>query len=208
MTLWTIIPVKPLSDVKRRLAGVLAAEERACLIEQFLRHELVVLQEAAAGRTLVVSSDAAVARLAAEYGADVLHEETADGLNAAVTRGLAEAQNGGASAVLILPVDLPFLSVMDVALLLQAAQAGAEISPGQPQMVICADKAGEGTNALLLAPPVAFTFHYGAGSFRRHQAEAARRGLHCRVAATAGLSFDLDTEADWLLYLAESAEPC
>jgi 2-phospho-L-lactate guanylyltransferase len=219
MGIWVVIPVKPLKDVKRRLAGVLAADERARLIEQFLGHELDVLRRAAAGygvvmRALVVTSDPAVAALAGQCGAEVLMEDEADGLNVAVARGVGYAGARGANGVLVLPADLPFLTPEDIGLLLQTVPSerngyssgklsGVEKSErGQrPLMAICADKAGTGTNALLLAPPVGFTFHYGPDSFRLHTAEAARRGLVCQIVFAPGLSFDLDTEEEWRLYL-------
>jgi 2-phospho-L-lactate guanylyltransferase len=210
MDIWAVIPVKPLSDVKRRLAGVLAAEERAQLIQHFLRHELEVLGQTAAVRPLIVSSDLAVASLARGYGAEILLEEEADGLNTAVARGVAQATAAGASGVLVLPVDLPFLTTEDICRLLQTVhigqngytQAGYTTPAGwRPAMAMCADKSGEGTNALFFVPPVEFTFQFGPGSFRRHLAEAAYRGLTCHILSAPGLAFDLDTEADWRLYM-------
>jgi 2-phospho-L-lactate guanylyltransferase len=205
MTIWAIIPVKPLSDVKRRLAHTLSAAERAALIQRFLSHELAVLCQVAAVQPLVVTSDGLVAALARQQGAEVLLEAAADGLNPGVARGVAFARAWGASGVLILPADLPFLSREDIRLLLQTAHMGQNGHPqpiidSRPLMTISADKTGEGTNALLLAPPVEFTFHYGPDSFRRHIAEAVHRGLTCRLVSTPSLSFDLDTEADWRYY--------
>jgi 2-phospho-L-lactate guanylyltransferase len=218
MAIWVVIPVKPLKDVKRRLAGVLAAKERAQLVLRFLGHELEVLGQSAAGPTVVVSSDAVVVDLAQGYGAATLVEERADGLNAAVARGVGYARSRGAGGVLVLPADLPFLTVEDVGVVLQTVWSGQNGYPAselsvrgafareagprtRPVMAICADKTGTGTNALLLAPPVDFTFQYGADSFGRHMVEGGRRGLACEIVFAPGLSFDVDTEEDWRLYL-------
>lgn len=205
MSIWTIIPVKPLSDVKRRLAAVLSAAERAQLIEQFLDHELAVLKETAVDQVLVVSRDPLIMTLAQRHGAELLVEEKVEGLNAAVALGVAKATAAGASGVLVLPADLPFLTPKDITQLLQTihvGQNGSRKEERPPLMAICADKLGEGTNALFLAPPPpAFTFHFGPDSFRRHVAEAARHGLTCRIVSSPGLSFDLDTAADWQRYL-------
>jgi 2-phospho-L-lactate guanylyltransferase len=178
-----------------------------------LGQELEVLGQTAVNQTVVVSSDSRIVSLARQYGAEVLVEDEADGLNAAVTRGVDYARARSADGLLVLPADLPFLAPTDVHLLAQTVDGGQNgyptgsptqttiRAPGRPPvMAICADKAGVGTNALLLAPPVEFTFHYGPDSFRRHLAEAGRRGLSCHVVSTPGLSFDLDTEEDWRLY--------
>jgi 2-phospho-L-lactate guanylyltransferase len=209
MDIWAVIPVKPLEDVKRRLAEILTAEERGQLILRFLAHELEVLKQTAIAQTVVVSSDAVVLDLAQGYGAAVLVEDEADGLNAAVARGVDYARSRGAGGVLVLPADLPFLGIEDIRLLFQTVHTGqngylsGELSGGalRPLMTICADKTGTGTNALLLTPaPVDFMFQYGPDSFRRHAAEGGRHGLACHVVSTPGLSFDLDTEEDWRVY--------
>ncbi len=70
----------------------------------------------------------------------------------------------------------------------------------QSLAALCSDEVGDGTNALLLAPPGNFTFHYGPGSFGHHVAEATGRGRACHMIHAPGLRFDLDTESDWLVY--------
>ena len=224
-----IIPVKYLHDSKRRLAHLLSAEARADLIGRFLDN-LVLTLSAAPGidRTLVVTCDPAVVQLAQRRGADVLLESAADGLNTAAARGAVHALAGGASAVLLLPADLPFARVEDIEAMLRPLEqvpgsrfqvpgkehpplatrhsplATSSLEPGTwnlaPILAICPDETEDGTNALLLAPPGDFTFRYGPGSFRAHLAEAARRGRPAHVVPAPGLRFDLDTESDWLVY--------
>ena len=233
-----IIPVKHLHDSKRRLAHLLSADERADLIGRFLDNLLLTL-DAAPGidRTLVVTCDPAVVRLARRRGADVLLEPAADGLNAAAARGAAHAAAQGATAVLLLPADLPFARAEDIEAMVrplttdrrppEEAHAKAQSSQGAkeegqaysslplrlgplaplrarsslaPLLAVCPDETEDGTNALLLAPPGDFTFHYGPGSFHAHLAEAERRGRPAHVIPAPGLRFDLDTESDWLVY--------
>lgn len=226
MSIWAIIPVKSLHESKRRLAHLLAAEERAALMQQFLRGVLQVLSEVEAiDQTLVISSDPRVWRLAQAYGALVEKEESAHGLNAAVTHAVSLAVARGATGTLILPADLPFLQAADVGMMLAAVAVarpcptGAAVWPQaphvlanahahdshatedqRPQLVICSDREGDGSNGLLLYPPGAFTFHYGPGSFQQHLAEAQRRDMIVCTVDAPGLQFDLDTEADWLAY--------
>ena len=248
-----VIPVKTLHDSKRRLAHLLTADERAGLIGRFL-DDLLLTLSAAPGidRTLVVTCDPDVVRLARRHGAEVLLEDAADGLNAAAARGAAHAAAAGATAVLLLPADLPFARVEDIEAVLrpltadgrppeegigeeahakaqrskdakeekEEEQASSPLSlrlgplapwrersslapnpyPLAPLLSICPDEEEDGTNALLLAPPGDFTFHYGPGSFRAHLAEAAARGRQAHIVRAPGLRFDLDTESDWLVY--------
>ena len=100
-----------------------------------------------------------------------------------------------ASAVLILPADLPFASVEDIELMLRP-----RTTDPRPLIALSSDEAGEGTNALLLAPPGDFVFHYGPGSFRAHCREAESNGRAVHIVDASGLRFDLDTESDWLVY--------
>ena len=231
-----IIPVKQLHESKRRLEHLLSPDERAELIGRFLDNLLLTLSAAPViDRVLVVTCDPQVVGLARRHGADVLVEAAADGLNAAVERGVVRAVDEGATAVLVVPADLPFARVEDIESMLQPLTAdrrpleegpgvrvqGLEVqgvppllrspAPLRPLpnplpegeetvMVICPDEAEDGTNALLLAPPGGFTFHYGPDSFRAHLAEAERNGRAISIVHAPGLRFDLDTESDWLVY--------
>lgn len=196
MTTWAIIPVKPLHESKRRLAHLLSAGARAELIHHFLDNLLATLNEAPGiDRVLVVTGDDEVTALAESHGAAVLVEAEPRGLNEAATRGAALAARQGATAALVLPADLPFAHVEDIEQMLRPLE-----DRDSPLLAICSDEAEDGTNALLLAPPGDFTFHYGPGSYRAHLDEAAARGRTIHSINAPGLRFDLDTESDWLAY--------
>lgn len=196
MSTWAVIPVKQLAESKRRLQHLLSSDERAALMWSFLGHLLIVLREARGiDRVLVVSADPEVVTLAREHGAKVLVEAASLGLNAAAEMGRLMAVAGGASAVLVLPADLPFVRAEDIERILEPLGIY-----GRPMVALCSDELEDGTNALLLAPPQDFTFRYGPGSFRAHQHEARRRGIEPVLVSTPGLRFDLDTESDWLAY--------
>ena len=125
MSIHAILPIKPLHDSKRRLAHLLSAEERAALIGRFLDNLLLTLSATPGiDRTLVVTGDPVVVRLARRRGADVLLEPAADGLNAAAARGAAHAVAQGATAVLLLPADLPFARVEDIEAMLRPLKQG------------------------------------------------------------------------------------
>lgn len=196
MSTWAVIPVKQLAESKRRLAHILSPKGRADLIFGFLEHLLNVLAESPSiDHILVVTSDPAVTALARERQISVLLEAAPVGLNEAVARGIAMAQAEGAMATLILPADLPFASAEDI------EQVLAAYSPENvPMMAICSDENGTGTNALFLAPPGGFNFHYGPDSYQAHLAEARSRDRMIHEVCAPGLRFDLDTEDDWLAY--------
>jgi 2-phospho-L-lactate guanylyltransferase len=196
MTIWAIIPVKPLTESKTRLAHLLTANERADLMRCFLQNALWTLNcVPAIGRILVISSDPEVLKMARQHGAMTIAEVQAQGLNTAVTRAAQYAQCQKASGILILPADLPFMQTADIERMIQAVRQ----KPGRV-MAICTDDKNDGTNALLLAPPTQFTFHYGQGSFCQHLQEATRLGYSTHIVTAPGLQFDLDTEADWQVY--------
>lgn len=111
------------------------------------------------------------------------------GLNAALHAGLAAAQAGGATRLLVLPADLPQLSRQDVELL-AAAPAGS--------MAIAPDRHGTGTNALSLPLPAAsaFRFAFGADSFAAHHDEALRLGLTIETIHSQTLARDIDCPED------------
>ena len=194
-----MIPVKSLMQSKRRLAHILAPEARAQLIAGLLRRELALLKGVPALReVLVISSDPQVWEIARGSGALVVEEEpVSPGLNAAVSRGMRRAAEEGAEAVLILPVDLPYIDALGVEMMLGSGQIPCE-------MAVCADEAGSGTNALFLHPARDFGFHFGPGSFHKHMQEAQERGREVRVISAPGLKFDIDNESDWLVYQASS----
>lgn len=196
MTIWAIIPVKPLRESKRRLERLLSPDQRADLIFHFLEDLLTTVKQVSEiERVLLVSGDPAVAALAEQRGLDLLVEPSPAGLSAAVALGTARAAAAGATAALVLPADLPFARVEDIEQMLRPLD---HLDP--PLLAICADEAEAGTNALLLAPLGGFTFHYGPGSFYAHLAEARAGGRKAVVIQAPGLRFDLDTESDWYAY--------
>jgi 2-phospho-L-lactate guanylyltransferase len=195
MSVWAIIPVKQLTESKRRLSHLLSAADRADLIATFLDHLLTTLSETSVDRTLLVTGDGRAAAIAAHHGAEVLTEDQPYDLNSAVAQARDYALGRGATAVLVLPADLPFARAEDIEAMLRPLGEGRGALAA-----VCSDETGDGTNALLLAPPGDFTFRYGPGSAGRHAAEAARRGRVCRLIRAPGLRFDLDTESDWLVY--------
>lgn len=187
---YVIVPVKPFRRAKSRLSPVLSRQVRAALARALLARTLGVV--AACKRPLkpvVVSRDITALDLARQRGATAILESES-GLNPALDQARAWAVAHGAQALLILPADLPLLSVDDLAVLLDTAGRG-------PGVVIAPDERGEGTNALLVRPPEILSFAYGPQSFGEHCAQAETWQVPLHVVRLPGLALDLDTPGDW-----------
>lgn len=194
MTLWAIVPVKPLLRAKSRLSSVLSSEQRAELSQELLLHTLDVLDQVdEIEQTLVVSRDSYALSLAREHNARTITEHGSPTLNPALLRATALAKTAGASAVLVLPADLPYLETEHVRELIDMA--------GDPPVVVVApDRHQVGTNALLVAPPGLIEYEFGTDSFARHLERGRSAGARVEVCESEALGLDLDAPEDLELY--------
>ena len=99
--------------------------------------------------------------------------------------------------MLILPIDLPRVSIAAVAAVLDVLE---EHRP--PLVAIVTDRHGRGTNALLLCPPDVIDPMFGGDSREAHVAAARAAGATV-VELDGPLADDLDTPEDLLLGQAE-----
>ena len=194
MTLWAIVPVKPLRRGKSRLKGVLTEDERAELNTNMLIHTLdtlVGLPELE--HVLVVSRDPKALSVARQHGARTVQEDGRPHLNTALERATAVARSYGARQVLVLPADLPQLCRQDVQDILVLSQQS-------PMMVIAPDYHGRGTNGLLLNPPGLIKYQFGQNSYEHHKQAARSKGMQVEVFERESLAHDVDLPQD-LKYL-------
>ena len=210
-TTWAIIPVRGLERAKSRLGGPLDAEERVDLVSRLLRRAVsaATTSPRVAG-VIVVSSDPAALELARTAGAVPLADHDR-GLNPALELARTEALARGATAIVVLPGDLPWLDreTLD-AVLAAAAEARGRNRPAGPAstepalVALVPDRHGTGTNVLILAPPDAIEFAFGPGSRAKHAARARAAGaVHVELGGP--LDVDLDTPDD--LVLVEALAP-
>lgn len=197
---WAVVPIRGLASAKTRLGGDLDEEERVELVTALLRRTLVATRDAAGlVGTIVVTRDPAAAGLAKAHRAIGLVER-APGLNEAIEAARSVAVARGATAVLVLPADLPAASPQHVDALLRTAGEAAGGDPaGTPASLVALvpDQHGEGTNALLTSPPAVVAPAFGPGSRSAHRRAAKLAGA--RYLEIGGpLSLDLDTPADLL----------
>ena len=190
MTIWAIVPVKPLNLGKSRLSGTISEDDRINLNTKLLIHTLNTLSEIPEiGQILVVSRDSNVLSISREHGAKTVLENGSPHLNTALSRATVFAQLHAIRGVLILPADLPLISKDDIKTLI-------ELSVDPPVVVIAPDRRNEGTNALLISPAGLIEYDFGPNSFDRHCHLARLASARIEIVNLPSLAFDLDIPED------------
>ena len=137
--------------------------------------------------TIVVSPDDDVIKFARKNGADGVAEPGVE-LNEALKIAIQSAITNGATSVLIMPSDIPFLTTVDIENIVAMASS-------QREVVITPSK-NNGTNALFLSPPDIMTLHFGGESFPAHLSEAHRAGVKPRIYRSITVATDIDDPDD------------
>jgi len=205
---WIIVPAKPLSKAKSRLANILTPQARQNLAFHLLDHTLQILdllQKSLINiKVLLVSSDPFLLRLAEKYRLYTFVDTNFDyenDSNARLNKALTQAAQLCATytdtkSLLVLPADLPFLEVDDLLFLLKQA---TEL-PNEKQIIISPDRAQVGTNALFVQPATlaGFDFQFGHASFAAHLEQATNINVPAtQILNRPGLLFDLDDTDDF-----------
>lgn len=194
MGVWVIIPVKPLDRAKSRLAQVLSPEDRRRLAERMLHHVLNVVRDIPQLMgTLVISRDSKVLAIARDYGARTVQESGTPELNSALMRATQVVARWKASAVFVLPADLPLVNSEDI-------RSMISMGNGESALVIATDRQEDGTNAMFIRPPGLIGYSYGTGSFHRHIEMAQQMGVKPLVYSSERLSLDIDVPDDLKSY--------
>jgi len=190
MTLWAIVPVKPLRRGKSRLSGALSLEARTALNHYLLSNTLETLSSVPEIEySLVVSRDPEALTIAREYGARTLQEQGSPHLNIALTRATMVAISHSVQGVIIVPADLPLISVDDIREVVKKAT-------DPPVVVITPDRHHLGTNALCIVPPGLIRYEYGPGSFQKHCSQAKKTGARLEICERESIALDIDLPED------------
>ncbi|HVU12353.1 MAG TPA: 2-phospho-L-lactate guanylyltransferase [Phototrophicaceae bacterium] len=190
MSIWAIIPVKPLTQAKSRLEGALSPDERKQLSEMMFRRVLTTVKSVPQiTGALVISRDSHALAIARDLGAHTVQESGAPELNNALMRATQVVGGWRGGAVLILPADLPLITADDV-------QGITELGQENMTVVVATDNHEDGTNAMLIRPPGMIPYAYGIGSFQRHMALAKEAGASVKVYHSDRLALDIDMPAD------------
>ncbi len=187
MTLWAVIPVKPIAEGKSRLAGTLPPHIRERLNSLLFRQTLdAVAAVIPPENIIVVSRDFDLLAQASARRMWAMAEQN-EGLNEALAQAAALLPD---DALLAISTDLPEITAADVRALLQTANAP------QPAVAIAPDRSRCGTNALLTAPAGCIPFCFGKESFSTHLEAARQIGIRPEIITRPGLAFDLDLPED------------
>ena len=195
---WALVPIRGLETAKTRLAEEMDPEERYELVVVMLRRTLLATRDAPGiTGTIVVTMDPEVTAIAQTYGAIGLVER-APGLNPAIVAARSLAMARGATALLVLPIDLPDVSRAAIDQLLALAQRMAASAEEAGLVVLVPDRHWQGTNALVVSPPSVIDPQFGPASRAQHEL-AARKAGASYVEADGPLTFDVDTPVDLLV---------
>ena len=190
MTLWAIVPVKPLQRGKSRLSSILSVTERTTLNQSMLINTLKTLKSIAEIDTvLVVSRDPAALAIARDFDARTVLEDGSPELNTALRRAALVAKAYYANQILVMPADLPLVKADHIKDFLS-------LSSEAPELVIAPDRRRDGTNALFINPADLIDFYYGPGSFEKHLAAAQKTGADVKIVENEALGLDLDLPED------------
>ena len=186
-----ILPVKGFGAAKQRLADLLGQGSREALAQAMFSDVLASLRRVKGLDSIaVVTGDARAEAAAGGARVLVIGDRAQAGQSAAALLGIAHALEARFDRVLLVPGDTPLLDPLELdGMLTRASAEGLDA-------VIVPDRAGTGTNALLLRPPDALEPSFGPGSLERHVEAARAAGVSFRVEAVASLMHDVDTPDD------------
>lgn len=194
MSVAAVIPVKPLTEGKSRLASILTNEQRQTLNKNMFNHVLkTTLSTPEVDEVLVISKDEVALTLAERAGAHAILEDKNSDLNAALSVARKASEALGVSSLIVVPADLARLEPTDLTAILNS-RAGDAMATGF--IVIAPDESQHGTNALYMQPIDSIAFAFGTNSFDKHRAAAIRAGCAVNIIARANLSFDVDNPED------------
>ena len=183
-----IVPLKNLSETKRRLASHLDLEERRVLALAMLDDVLNSLRHSELFSEIhVISPDVSVEKRFLRSRVFFMKQKGA-GLNSAVRQALRELSRKKPKSITAVLADLPLAGPADFRELV-------EISQESPRIVLAPSLKG-GTNVMLRSPPNLIRTSYGRWSFAKHLREGQKKNVPVYSISNPRLSFDVDTIQD------------
>ena len=186
-----VIPVKRVKDAKQRLASVLNASERRDLFVAMFEDVLDVVTAVQDFQEVTVATVCPTAReIAKRHGASVLSTGRDEGQTMAVANTAVTLEAEGVISMLMLPGDIPLLTVKEIRTVLDAHEKKT------PAMTIVPARDELGSNCIVLSPPTAIPLCFGPNSYFPHLKSARRLGLVPQTPKLPGIGLDIDTLED------------
>ncbi len=135
----------------------------------------------------VVTRSPEIAEIAASFECAVIEETENAGLNGAAQCAAGWSSSAGASSLLLMHCDIPFLDSEELRTVIDA---------GNSNDVVLVESCDGGTNVLLATPPDCVPFHFGIQSASRHETAAREAGRSVVRLSLPLMSRDLDTPYD------------
>lgn len=190
MPLWALIPIKPLSRGKSRLAELMSDKEREFLNQKLLIRTInCLIAVPLIDQIAVISHDPAALHVSREFGVMTIQETRNIDINNALRKATQAIQASNASQLLIIPADLPLVLPGDITELLSK-------SKGIEEIIISPDRRMSGTNALFINPIGILDYDYEQWSFQKHIEQAERKKIHVEIYNNDRIAFDLDLPED------------
>lgn len=190
-----LIPVKDLTCAKQRLAPCLSQSQRTALAEAMMK-DVFAAAAAAQGvdRVVVISSYSPALEIARSLGWELIREKEQISESHSVDFASRICEQQGITALLRLPIDIPLVQSGDIESLLAEGNQ-------PPATVIVPSRDGDGTNAILRAPPTLFRSHFGSDSLSKHRSEAKKKNVPCKILPNPRIALDIDDEDDLRFFL-------
>lgn len=186
-----VVPLRGFSSSKRRLAGVLDANQRETLTRTMAEQ---VIDAAAGWSTAVACDDDEVECWARSVGAAVIRTDGHD-LNGSARVALIDSRDAGWERVALAHADLPLVASFS-GLLDRPPSTPTEGTVSSDTVTIVPDRRLGGTNLLVVPCHSDFGFEYGPGSFELHQQAALRAGLRVEIIHDDAFAWDTDEPED------------
>ena len=190
-----LIPMRSLNKGKTRLSNLLSPSTREKLTKLLFTQLLKKLKSLKNqfplifSDILVITPCEEVEKISKDFHVHVLKEQSLNGLNSAVNKGMCWSSENLYDSCLILPGDIIDPETEDIKKILEMGKKLKD------SMVIC-PSTDFGTNALFLSLPTRLNFKFGPNSFYEHQKEAKKISIRSIIAPVDSLKDDLDTGKD------------
>ncbi len=184
---WAVVPIKGLTESKRRLSYYLG-DKKKLLVEALIQDVLSsMLQSRVFDKVYLISPDENVVSEARVKTVGFL-AQAGLGLNRAIEQANRLAVKENADSLTVVLADIPLAEPRDFEEVLKIG------SDGHKAVLIPSLKGG--TNVMLTRPPGLIRPSYGRWSYSKHLHQAQSRKLTTYSFSNSRVSFDVDTPSD------------